>query len=203
MNLDIHTVRLKISSKKFQIDNWRENVEECIDLLVDEEIRDEFINVVRTFNRALDKVLPDPEALKYTTDLKIINFIKESARQRYRDDKLSIKDASKKIREIVEEYLVSKGIDPKIPPIPLLSEDFIPKSRQKTSKARAEELEYAIREHIEKHFEEDPELYERFSDRLKKILEEYKENWDLLAQELENLRGEIKKRKRCRKKLWI
>lgn len=179
--------------KKFQIDNWRENVEECIDLLVDEKIRDEFINIVRAFNRALDKVLPDPEALKYTTDLKIINFIKESARQRYRDDKLSIKDASKKIREIVEEYLVSKGIDPKIPPIPLLSEDFIPKSRQKTSKARAEELEYAIIEHIEKHFEEDPELYERFSDRLKKILEEYKENWDLLAQELESLRGEIKK----------
>lgn len=178
--------------KKFEIDNWRENFEECIDLLVDEEIRDEFITLVRAFNKAFDKVLPDPEALKYTTDLKIINFIKESARHRYRDDKLSIKDVSKKIREIVEEYLISKGVDPKIPPLPLLSDEFISKVKPKTSKARAEELEYAIREHIEQHFEEDPEFYERFSDKLKRMLEEYKENWEQLAQELENLVSKIK-----------
>ncbi|GAB4111965.1 MAG: HsdR family type I site-specific deoxyribonuclease [Candidatus Caldatribacteriota bacterium] len=179
--------------KKFGIENWRENVEECIDLLVDEEIRDEFITLVRGFNKAMDKVLPDPEALKYTTDLKIINFIKESARQRYRDDKLSIKDASRKIREIVEEYLISHGVNPKIPPLSLLSDDFISKVKKKTPKARAEELEYAIIEHIEKHFEEDPEFYERFSDKLKKILQEYKENWDLLAQELENLTNALRK----------
>ncbi|HPP09112.1 MAG TPA: DUF3387 domain-containing protein, partial [bacterium] len=112
---------------------------------------------------------------------------------RYRDDKLSIKDVSMKIREIVEAYLISQGVNPKIPPLPLFSDDFIAKVNKKTPKAKVEELEYAIREHIEKHFEEDPEFYERFSDRLKKILEEYKENWDLLAQELENLRSEIKK----------
>ncbi|ADO44426.1 type I site-specific deoxyribonuclease, HsdR family [Hydrogenobacter thermophilus TK-6] len=179
--------------KKFKISNWRENIDECIDLLEDEEIREEFITLVRKFNSTLDKLLPDPEALKYTKDLKVINFIKEAARQRYRDDKLSIKDVSNKIREIVEQYLVSKGIDPKIPPIPLLSDEFTIKLKQKPPKAKAVELEYAIKEHIEKHFEEDPELYERFSDKLKKILEEYKENWDLLAEKLENLRIEIKK----------
>ena len=179
--------------KKYGIDNWRENIEECIDLLVDEETRNEFINYVRRFNRAMDKVLPDPEALKYVTDLKIINFIKESARNRYRDDKLSIKDASNKIREIVEEYLISNGVKPKIAPLPLFSDDFISKvKKEKSPKARAEELKYAIIEHIEKHFEEDPEFYERFSDKLKKVLEEYKENWELLTQELEKIRYNIK-----------
>ena len=179
--------------KKYGIDNWRENIEECIDLLVDEETRNEFINYVRRFNRAMDKVLPDPEALKYVTDLKIINFIKESARNRYRDDKLSIKDASNKIREIVEEYLISNGVNPKIAPLPLFSDDFISKvKKEKSPKARAEELKYAIIEHIEKHFEEDPEFYERFSDKLKKVLEEYKENWELLTQELEKIRYNIK-----------
>ncbi|MFN3787681.1 MAG: type I restriction enzyme endonuclease domain-containing protein, partial [Sulfurihydrogenibium azorense] len=168
-------------------------IDECIDILKDEEVREEFITLVRKFNSTLDKLLPDPEALNYTKDLKIINFIKEAARQMYRDDKLSIKDVSNKIREIVEQYLISKGIDPKIPPIPLLSDEFTIKLKQKPPKAKAIELEYAIKEHIEKHFEEDPELYERFSDRLKKILEEYKQNWDLLAEKLEGLRSEIKK----------
>lgn len=149
--------------------------------------------LIRRFNRAMDAVLPDPEALNYVTDMKILNFIKESARNRYRDDKLSIKDASKKIREIVEEYLISKGVNPKIPPLPLFKEEFIEKLKKKTSKIRAEELKYAIIEHIERYFEEDPEFYERFSDRLKRILEEYKENWDLLALELERLREEMKK----------
>ncbi len=110
---------LSTISLKIRIEDWRNNIEECIDLLVDEEVRNEFIMLVKNFNRAMDAVLPDPIALKYVTDLKIINFIKESARNRYRDDKLSIKDASKKIREIVEEYLISKGVDPKIPPTPL------------------------------------------------------------------------------------
>jgi len=182
--------------KKYGIDNWRENIEECVDLLVDEETRNEFINLVRKFNKAIDKVLPDPEALKYVTDIdiKIINFIKESARNRYRDDKLSIKDASNKIREIVEEYLISKGVNPRIAPLPLFSDDFISKIKnEKSPKARAEELKYAIKEHIERHFEEDPEFYERFSDILKRVLEEYEENWELLAKELEMLRNDLKR----------
>lgn len=180
--------------KKYEIENWRDSIEECIDLLVDEEIKNEFITLVRKFNRAMDAVLPDPEAMKYVSDLKILSFIKESARNRYRDDKLSIKDASKKIREIVEEYLISKGVDPKIPPTPLFDDKFITNlKKKKSNKAKVEELKYAIVEHIEKHYEEDPEFYERFSDKLNRILEEYKENWDTLAAELEKLREQIKK----------
>lgn len=179
--------------KKYGIENWRENIDECIDLLVDEEVRDEFIYLVRAFNRAMDSVLPDPEALKYVTDLKILNFIKESARNRYRDGKLSIKDASKKIREIVEEFLISKGIDPKIPPLPLLSDEFLEKIKVKSAKERAQELQHAIIEYINIHIDEDPEFYERFSERLKKILEEYRNNWEILAKELEKLREVLKK----------
>ncbi len=179
--------------EKYEVENWRQNVEECIDLLADEEVRDEFVSLVRKFNRAMDAVLPDPRALKYMTDLKILNFIKQTARNRYRDEKLSLKDASRKIREIVEEFLVSKGVNPKIPPTPLFDEKFLEELDKKSAKVRAKELEHAIIEYISKHHEEDPELYERFSEKLKKILEEYKENWENLAKELEKLREELKK----------
>lgn len=180
--------------KRHEIEDWKNNIDECIDLLVDEEVRNEFLILARGFNRAIDKVLPDPEALKYITDLKILNFIREAARQRYRDDKLSIRDASKKIREIVEEFLISKGVDPKIAPLHILSDEFIENVRKKKSdRAKAEELKHAIIEYIEKHYEEDPELYERFADRLKRILEEYKENWEALAAELEKMRESLKK----------
>ncbi len=179
--------------KRNKIENWRDDVDACIDLLVDEETRNEFIMLVRRFNKAMDAVLPDPEGLKYAADLKILNFIKESARNRYRDDRLSIRDASRKIREIVEEYLVSKGVNPKIPPTPLFDDKFIEKiKKQRSSKAKAQELEHAIVEHINTHFEEDPEFYERFSDLLNRILKEYRENWEILALELEKIRESMK-----------
>ena len=179
--------------KKHGIPNWRQDIDECVDLLVDEKIKDEFINLFRRFSRALDAVLPDPRALKYVSDLKILGYIKESARNRYRDDKLSLRDASKKIREIVEEHLLSQGIDPKVPPTPLFDDAFLEKLKAKPLKAKAQELEYAILEHIEKHYEEDPEFYERFSDRLKRVLEEYRENWEEIFKELEKLREDMKK----------
>lgn len=160
--------------------------------MADEEVRDEFITLTRNFNKAIDAVLPDPEALKYVKDLKILSFIREAARNRYRDDTLSIKDASKKVREIVEEYLITKGVNPKIEPTPLFSDEFMKKVKRKSNKAKAKELEYAIREYIVKHHEEDPEFYERFAERLKKVLEEYKDNWEELAKELEAIRERMK-----------
>lgn len=179
---------------KYGIEDWRNNIDECIDLLVDEEVRNEFIALVRVFNKAIDAALPDPEALNYLKDLKIVSFIKETARNRYRDDKLSIKDASRKIREIVEEFLISKGVDPKIPPTHLLDDKFILKTKQYHSdRTRAFELKSAIIDFITNHHEEDPELYTRFANKLKLILEEYKDNWEKIAKELEGLREEIKK----------
>jgi len=179
--------------KKHGISNWRQDIDECVDLLVDEKTKDEFISLFRKFSRALDAVLPDPKALRYVSDLKILGYIKASARNRYRDDKLSLRDASKKIREIVEEHLLSQDIDPKVPPTPLFDDAFLEKLKAKPIKAKAQELEYAILEHIEKHYEEDPEFYERFSDRLKRVLEEYRENWEEIFKELEKLREDMKK----------
>lgn len=179
--------------KKYEINNIND-VDACVDILADEETRNEFLSLFREFTKSMDRVLPKVEALAYANDLKIITFIGQTARTRYRDEKLNIKDASKKIRDIVDEYLISKGIDPKIPPLPIFSEEFKIRLNKSTSdKAKAEELEHAIAEHIRQHTEEDPELYERFAEKLEKLLKEYRENWELLAKELEALLEEIRK----------
>ncbi len=182
------------------IKNWNNkyknnlDIDKCIEVLADEIVRNEYLYLVRRFNSLIDAVLPDPEALKYLSELKTLNFIRETAKNTYRDDKLSIKDATDKIREIVEEYLVSKGVNPKIKPTPIFEDEFIKNvKRKKSPKVRANELKCAIVEYINTHYEEDPEFYERFSDRLKKMLEEYKNNWEMIEEELKKLRNELKK----------
>ena len=128
---------LKDFFSKYGVENPND-LDACVDVLADEEIRDDFIALTRAFNKAIDRVLPDPQALPFTTDLKRMAFIRESARNRYRDEKLSIKDASRKIREIVDEYLVSKGVDPKIPPLEIFSPEFA--ARIKTRKSGASSI---------------------------------------------------------------
>lgn len=164
------------------------DIDACVDVLADEEVRDDFIARLRSFNKAIDRVLPNPEALRFTHDLKRLSFIGESARNRYRDEKLSIKDASRKIREIVDEYLISKGVDPKIPPLEIFSPQFVARIRaQKLPRASAEEMTHAIRQHIHENYESDPEFYDRLGEKLEKVLAEYRDNWERLAQELQEV----------------
>jgi|GEM_PF-1897374 type I restriction enzyme R subunit len=147
----------------------------------------------KRFAAAMDKALPQPRALKFAPDLKQYSFISQVARNRYRDEKLSLKDASKKIRNIVDEYLISRGVNPSIPPIPILSEQFLRKlEKEQSPRARAEELKHGIAEHIARHSQDDPELYERLSDTLERLLRDYRNNWELLAKELEGFIAEIR-----------
>jgi len=169
------------------------DIDACVDVLEDEEVRNDFIAQVRSFNKAMDRVLPDPEALRFVGDLKILAWISQSARNRFRDDKLSLKDASRKIREIVDEFLISKGVNPKIPPLPIFSPEFKAKlGSNKTSRATAKEIEHAIRQHINENAETDPEFYERLAEKLEKVLAEYRDNWDKLAKELEGVLEALK-----------
>lgn len=178
--------------KKYDIADIND-IDACVDILADEETRNEFLSFFKAFTKNMDKVLPKKEALGYVHALKTFGFISQTARNRYRDEKLNIKDVSKKVRDIVDEYLVSKGVDPKIPPLPIFSEKFKAKiNQEKSDKAKAEELKHAIEEHIKGHQEEDPELYEQFSEKLDRLLREYKENWEMLAKELEKLMEEMR-----------
>jgi len=179
--------------KKYDIKNADGiDIDACVDLLADDEVRNDFLALFRTFSNAMDKALPKPEALKFAKDLKQFGFIAQAARNRYRDEKLNLRDVSKKVRDIIDEYLISMGVDPKIPPTPIFDEKFELKMKRQPAKVKAEELKHAITDYIEKHEDEDPELYSRFSEKLEKMLQQYHENWESLAKELELLRIEMR-----------
>ncbi len=50
-------------------------------------------------------------------------------------------------------------------------------------------MEHAIRKHCKVHLEEDPVLYQKLSDKLEALIQQYKDNWDQLYQELFDLRA--------------
>ena len=55
--------------------------------------------------------------------------------------------------------------------------------------AKASEMEHAIRKHCTVHFDEDPAFYKRLSEKLEKLIQEHKNNWEALAEGYEQLRN--------------
>lgn len=163
------------------------------DLFYDENIRFEFIQKFKSLSKAFDIVLPNPKALDYLKDYNLLSELNVMAGRHFRDNRMSMKGVSKKLRAITDEYLISKGIDQKVPPLSILDDEFLDENaKRRRAKTKAAEIEHAIRSYIEEHLPEDPELYKSFAEFLEKILEENQHNWDAIYEELKKFLKRIK-----------
>lgn len=96
---------------------------------------------------------------------------------------------------MIEEHLYTTSVDPKIPPIDVVTENFKAYVAEHTSqRSRASEIEYAIRHHININPEHDPVFYRFLSKKLEEILLENENRWGLLEQKLMEMR-EVNRRK--------
>jgi type I restriction enzyme R subunit len=141
----------------------------------------------------MNLIFPRKEALDFFRDYQMLTEINVLAARHFRDRRLSMKGIPAKLRSITDAYLQSKGIYLKIAPISILDDDFEQEvGKRKRAKTKAAEVEHAIRHHLDINFDEDPELYASFAETLERILEEFKNNWQRIYEELEKLRQKIK-----------
>lgn len=140
----------------------------------------------------MDIILPDPAARPYATDLKFWGKVQNAARNRYRDAGLNIADVGAKVRQLVEEHILSTGVDPKIPPIDLMASNFKQAVDEiKSPESRASEIESAIKNHLTVHLDDDPEYYKSLSLRLQEIIEKFAGKWELQVEMLLEFRDNI------------
>lgn len=167
--------------------------EACVELLADERLRAEFAVKLKGFLDTLEVVLPRPEGLPYARDAKLLAFIYARARNRYRDTPVLGKDVGAKVRRLIDEHVVSMGVDPKIPPVSLTDADFGDKlAREPNDRAKASEMEHAIRAHIRENLDQDPVAFRKLSERLRDLLDKLGEHWDELTRALQDVVDEIR-----------
>ena len=168
--------------------------DEVFNLFYDEDIRYNFTEAFNRFSKALDNVFPRKEALDYIAELNHFAEINTLASQHFRDQRISMKGVSEKLRTVTDEFLKSKGIDIKVEPISILDDKFFDMVKtRKTEKTKAAEVEHAIRHFIDINIDDDPELYASFAEEISRILMAFKENWNEIYRLLEELRQRIKK----------
>jgi type I restriction enzyme, R subunit len=155
----------------------------CVDDLADERLRARFETTLKAFTRGMEVVLPSEKALPYVADAKAFGTIALLARRRYRDYTLfDVRIYGEKIRALIDAHVQSLGISQKIPPISITSADYAEKVSGLTSpRAKASEMEHAIRHHISEHIDTDPTHYQRLSEHLEQILVELKDQWEQLT----------------------
>nr|WP_093191591.1 type I restriction endonuclease [Thiocapsa sp. KS1] len=155
--------------------------------------RADFEVYLKKFLQSLNLILPSPAGHPYRGAARRFGYLLRMVKERYKDDSLDIADAGEKVKALINAHLIDLGIDPKIPPVELLSDDFmahVDKHARGNNEAKASEMEHAIRKHCTVHFDEDPAFYTKLSEKLEKLIEQHKNNWTALAGDLAGLRKE-------------
>jgi type I restriction enzyme R subunit len=168
-------------------------VHAAVNLLKDEKIRADFDVYLKKFLMSMDIILPHQSAHPYRVPARRFGYILRVAKERYKDTSLSLGDAGQKVKDLINDHLISLGINPMVPPVELLADDFIEnlhKHAGGNAEAKASEMEHAIRKHCTVHHDEDPAFYKSLSEKVENLIDKYQDQWELLADELEKLRAE-------------
>ena len=163
--------------KKIDRSKWRPEdiLQRCMEILMPEDVRAEFDASFREFARSMDFLMPDPVVDPYLDDFRFLGTIREGARNLYRDERLSLKDCSKKVEELIHAHIETSGVENILEPISITAPDFHEKLEIKgSSSAKASHVEYAIRQTITEKAAMDPAFYGSLKDRLEEIIEEHR-----------------------------
>lgn len=182
----------------YQIDNQAVRIrilEKCLHCLEDVKFRADFGVKFRLFLESMDILFANPAAKDYIPPMKAFGHIHARALYRFRDTSINIRGAGKKVQKLIDQYLLSVGIDTKIPPVEVTSEEFIKElEKDADPRAKASEMEHAIRKHCKVQYDKDPAFYKKMSEKLEEILHKFEDNWDEQVRFIDEIRKEIRER---------
>ena len=162
-----------------------EAIEDCVQLLADERLRAVFDVALRTFLITFDTVLPRPDVLPFVDDVNLFGEIQIRTRRRYRDTPDGDFDPYKyqeKVRRLIDEHMTVLDLSQKIKSHRITDAAFQKHvDEMGSNRAKASEMEHALRHHIRGHIDEDPVYYRRLSERVDEILDRLEDRWEQIA----------------------
>lgn len=175
-----------------------EQREEAVLRLSDENVRTDFDLAYKRFAESMDRVLPNPKAGRFLPTLKWTGTIRQLTRSKFAiDDAMDISECGEKVRQIVQDYIHSNGIIAH-DPISILDASFKADVEANTKpETKAAQMEHAIKKEISVKMQEDEVFYTSLKEKVKALVEEYKNRQltiEELLEELEKTREELVKK---------
>lgn len=164
-----------------------------------EDKRAEFEMAYKRFAGTMEQLMPGHVTTDIVNDLRWLSYIRAAAKARFDPGKeLDISDCGEKVRQIISDHLVSKGVEQWIQPVSLFDSDFHAKMHTlKSDEAIASGMEHAIRHVIHVKMDDNPVYYTSLLEKLQKILDETKNDWITRKKRLEQfIQNDIKQGER-------
>lgn len=125
--LGIKQIKAFVNGELPNLDAEAAVVHEAVKALKDDKKRADFEVYFKKFLMSLDIILPNASAQPYRVPAKRFGYILQVTKERYKDLSLDLGSAGEKVKALINEHLISLGINPKVPPVELLAEDFLDK----------------------------------------------------------------------------
>jgi type I restriction enzyme R subunit len=177
--LDLRHSQLVAFFNHIKIDRYNEKqayIDRAVQYLEPEDLRDEFKELYKKFNKSMDVVLPDAHALQYEYDVKLYNSIRAEARNAYIDDTLKISsDDSRKLQALINEHLRATGIKSLLEePISVIDREAFEDEIRNTFSDKSKELKmtHRLKHTIKVELDKNPEFYKPLAERLEELIEE-------------------------------
>lgn len=160
--------------KNNRIEEKQAYIDKAVQYLEPEDLRDEFKELCKKFNKSLDIVLPAPHALQYEYDFKLYNQIKAEARNAYMDETLKISaDDSQKLQALIDEHLKANGIQSLLgEPVSIIDREAFEAEIRNTFSDKSKELKitHRLKHTIKVELDKNPEFYRPLAERLEELI---------------------------------
>lgn len=154
-------------------------------LLADEEKREMFYEFLSGFGKHLAialeseqvyNALGDAELNRYKQELKFYQELRKAIKLRYSDG-IDHKEYEAKMQKLMDHYIAVEEVIRITNPVDILDEKRFGEELQRlgSSRAKADAIRTRMSKRIDAKWDENPAYYQRFSERIAAILQEYRE----------------------------
>lgn len=161
------------------------DIEEYEVRLANDELRDDFYEILSKFGRNLAIALESEEIYnnvgkeeleKYKKDLKFFQELRRSVKLRYSDG-IDHKEYEAKMQKLMDNYISANEVIRITNPVDILDEKGFEDEleRLKTPRAKADAIRTRMEKRIQEKWDENPAYYKKFSLRIEETLKAYRE----------------------------
>jgi type I restriction enzyme R subunit len=147
------------------------DIDKAVEILMPEDVREQFEYDFKQFSKTMDAVLPDPVINQYRENLSFLANIRAQARTAYFDENLNLEGYGEKIKQLIEESIVASNTIKLIPPTKIDNKNFMKLvNSYGSNQTRASIIESKIRKVIEENEEKNPEFCRTLKERLERLI---------------------------------
>ena len=162
----------------FQEGLTRADITPWLEAIEMEDVRAVFVARYKAFYKAMEQVLPRPDALKFVADLAWFKRLRREALSHYSEKEDTFDKAfSERVSMLIDEHITAHDAKVLLEPVDVLDDDFDAELDKLTSdRAKASRMEHALKKTITIKLNEDPVFYSSLQQRLEEAIENHRQD---------------------------